>query len=304
MRFNRLDLNLLVALDVLLEARSISRAAEQLNLSPSTVSHSLTRLREYFDDDLLVQIGRKMELTSRAETLRDVVRDVLLQIESRIAAEPRFDPRHSDRTFRIYASDYAQLVFAPALLELAARAHSKVRFSFTPFFAPPDRELERGNVDLLIIPSDFSSADHPRENLYREEFVCLVWRDARIARGELSLGRYVEAEHAIMKPPNDADSFESLSLKQLNIRRRVGVTTYSFTALPGLIVGTERIATVQARLARRLVKAWPLETRPAPWVIKPMTQTMQWHKYRDKDPGLMWLRGLAVQAANRLDRDD
>src|SRR4051794_36168050 len=174
MRFNKLDLNLLVALDVLLDERSISRAAEQLNLSPSTMSHSLTRLREYFGDDLLVQIGRKMELTARAETLRDVVRDVLLQIDSRIAATPRFDPQQSDRTFRICASDYAQLVFAPALLRLAAQARSKVRFSFTPFFTTPIRELERGDVDLLVIPSDFSSPDHPRESLYRDEFVCLV----------------------------------------------------------------------------------------------------------------------------------
>jgi LysR family transcriptional regulator, nod-box dependent transcriptional activator len=300
MRYNKLDLNLLVTLDVLLSERSISRSAEQLNLSPSSISHSLTRLREYFDDELLVQVGRRMEPTPRAESLRHAVRDVLLQIDSRIATKPVFDPQESERTFRIYASDYAQLVFAPTLLSLAAEARSKVRFLFTPFFSTPARELERGDLDLLLIPRAFSSPDEPQQELFTDEFVCLIWAKSQLARGELDLERYVAAEHAVMKPPNDALSFESLSLQRLNIERRIGVTTYSFTALPGLVVGTERIATVHARLAHRLIHAWPLEMRPTPCPIEPMVQTMQWHRYRDKDPGLMWLRELAAKAGSRL----
>lgn len=88
MRFNKLDLNLLVALDALLKERSVTRAAEALNLSPSAMSNSLARLREYFDDDLLMQIGRKMELTPRAESLHGAVRDLLLRIDSTIAVAP------------------------------------------------------------------------------------------------------------------------------------------------------------------------------------------------------------------------
>ena len=81
-RFNKLDLNLLVALDVLLKERSVTRAAEALNLSASAMSNALARLREYFEDELLVQIGRKMELTPRAQTLQETVRDLLLRIDS------------------------------------------------------------------------------------------------------------------------------------------------------------------------------------------------------------------------------
>lgn len=304
MRFNKLDLNLLVALDVLLKERSVTRAAEQLNLSTSAMSNSLARLREYFDDELLVQIGRKMEVTPRAQALGDVVRDILLQIDSRIAAQPEFDPRRSDRTFRIFASDYTQVVFAPTLLALAAQAGSTVRFHFLPQVTQPVRDLERGEADLLIIPAGFNSPDHPQEELYREEFVCLVWRDSLMAEGELTFERYTQAEHVVMRPPlADTDSFEGWFLRRFGVTRRVAVTTYSFVALPGLVVGTEFVATVHARLARRMVQAWPLEIRPTPLHIEAMVQTLQWHKFRTKDPGLVWLRELAAQAARRIEED-
>jgi DNA-binding transcriptional LysR family regulator len=80
------------------------------------------------------------------------------------------------------------------------------------------------------------------------------------------------------------------------------VQTYSFVALPGLLVGTERVATVHERIARRLVGAWPLEIRPTPLAFDPMPEAMQWHSLRGEDPGLCWLRQLLVQAAQRIDQ--
>ena len=199
-RFNKLDLNLLVALDVLLKERSVTRAAEALNLSASAMSNALARLRDYFEDELLVQIGRKMELTPRAQGLQDVVRDLLLRIDSTIGAPPAFEPHTSDRTFRIFASDYTQLVLGPALMTLAARQKATVRFEFAPQVSEPHRYLERGEADLLIIPTGFMSPDHPSEVLYRENFVCMVWRDGALAGGRLDFDRYVAAEHVVMQP--------------------------------------------------------------------------------------------------------
>ena len=99
MRFNKLDLNLLVALDALLTEQSISRAAEKIHLSQSAMSNALARLREYFDDELLIQVGRRMEPTPRAEVLRDAVNDVLRRIEGSIAAQPAFVAAESTREF-------------------------------------------------------------------------------------------------------------------------------------------------------------------------------------------------------------
>lgn len=301
MRFNKLDLNLLVALDALLTERSITNAAERLNLSPSALSNSLSKLRDYFNDDLLVQIGRRMEITPRAEGLQDAVRDVLLRIDSTIAMQPAFEPDKTDRVFRIFSSDYTQLVLGPFLMAIAAEQSCSAQIEFLPQVTNPQRELERGEADLLIIPSGFTSTEHPTEVLFEDEFVCLVWRDAALALGELDFDRYVQAGHVIMRPPNRADAFESWFLKRFGVNRRTAVTTYSFTTLAALVVGTEYIATVHARLARVMVKALPLVVRPSPITIDRMDQCVQWHRYRSLDPGLLWLRKTLNEAAVRME---
>lgn len=303
MRFNRLDLNLLVALDALLREKSIARAADRLNLSPSATSNALARLREYFDDELLVQVGRKMELTPRAEGLQEAVRDVLVRVDSAIAIQPEFVPSTSDRVFRIFASDYTQIVLVPHLLALAGEERSTVRFDFLPQVSNPQRDLERGEADLLIIPKGFLSPDHPDETLYREEHVCVIWRDSHLARGEFTFERYLAASHVVMKPAlSDGDSFEEWFVKRYGVSRRVAVMTYGFAPLPALVMGTELVATVHERLARSLQACWPLEIRQPPLPIPAMEQAVQWHKYRSQDPGLVWLRDLLRRATQRMDR--
>jgi LysR family transcriptional regulator, nod-box dependent transcriptional activator len=113
MRFKRLDLNLLVALDLMLRLRSISRAAEQMNMSQSAMSNALTRLRQYFDDPLLVQVGRRLELTPRAEAMQDAVRDILVRVDAAISSEVEFDPAQSNREFSILLSDFTMQVLMP-----------------------------------------------------------------------------------------------------------------------------------------------------------------------------------------------
>ena len=302
MRFNRLDLNLLVALDALLTECSITRAAQRLNLSQSATSNALARLREYFGDELLVQVGRRMELTPRAQGLQEAVRDVLVRVDSAIAIPPEFDPSTSDRVFRIFVSDYTQMVLVPHALALASAARCTARFEFLPQVSNPQRSLERGEADLLIIPRGFLSPDHPDEVLYTEEFLCVVWRDGPLARGELTFERYLAAGHVAMQPQGGiGDSFEGWFAKRYGVTRRVAVTTYGFSSLPAMVVGTDMIATVHARLARALQPAWPIELLTPPLPITAMEQGLQWHKYRSMDPGLVWLRSLLKKAVVRMD---
>ena len=302
MRFNRLDLNLLIALDALLRERSITRAAERLKLTPSAMSGALARLRDYFDDELLVQVGRRMEPTPRAEGLHDAVRDVLVRIDSTIAAQPLFDPATSDRTFRIFMSDYTQFVLAPHLLALVTEQRCTARFEFLPQVTNPQRSLERGEADLMIIPRGFLSPDHPEEVLYEEDFVCVVWRGSALAQGELTFERYLAAGHVVMQPPDGAgEAFEAWFVRRYGVTRRIAVTTYGFATLAALVCGTDHVSTMHARLARTFAAAWPLEIKPPPLPIERMEQAMQWHKYRTQDPGLAWLRELLRQAVRRMD---
>ena len=300
MRFNKLDLNLLVALDAMLTECSISRAAERMHMSQSAMSNSLSRLRDYFDDQLLVQVGRQMELTPRAEALKDAVRDVLVRVDTSIAMQPQFDPANSDREFLLFVSDYTTQTLMPHLLALAHQQSSQVRFQLLPQVDQPQRSLERGEADLLLIPQIYCSPDHPTEALFDEEFVCVVWSGGRYAQGGLSFEQYVAAGHVVTQPAGAQASVEGWFVKHHGAVRRIEVTTYSFAAAAHLVVGTDRIATVHARLARQAQHSLPIVVLPPPMEVPRMQQAMQWHKYRTQDPGLMWLRGLLHEAVRRM----
>lgn len=301
MRFNKLDLNLLVALDALFTLRSVSRAAEQLHMSQSALSSSLARLREYFDDELLVQVGRQMELTPRAEALQEAVRDVLVRVNATIVVMPHFDPTKSDREFRIFVSDFTMAVLMPHVLALAQEQGATARFHLLPQTRQPQRTLEQGDGDLLVIPSDFCSPDHPTEMLFEEEFCCVVWSGSRHARDGLTMEQYADAGHVVMQPPNMDRSYEFTQTQETGMVRRLEVTSFSFLAAPYLVVGTERIATVHKRLARGLGAGLPITILPLPGPMKSMKQLIQWHKFRTQDPGLVWLRGLLQAAVQRMD---
>lgn len=301
MHFNKLDLNLLVALDALLTELSISRAAERLHMSQPAMSNALARLRAYFDDPLLVQVGRKMEATPRAEALRDAVRDVLVRVDTTITTQPRFDAAQSDREFTLLVSDFTLSVIGSHLVSLAAQQSSTVRFHFHSQVETPQRALERGEADMLVIPSGYCSPDHPTETLFEEEFSCVVWSESRWARqGALSFDDYTAAGHVVMQPPGGM-TFESWFMQRYGVSRRVEVTSFSFATAPSLIVGTERIATVHTRLARLAACQHPLTLLPPPMPMSRMVQSIQWHKYRTQDPGLIWLRNLLHAAAQAMD---
>ncbi|KJJ96176.1 nodulation protein NfeD [Burkholderiaceae bacterium 26] len=301
MRFNKLNLNLLVALDALLTEQNISRAAEKVHLSQAAMSNALARLREYFDDELLVQVGRKMELTARAEGLKDPVRDILVRIDATVAAQPAFLPRQSDRIFRLLVSDYTTMTLMPHLLRLAYHQAPGVRFELRPQVAYPERALERGEVDLLIIPKDYCPAEHPAEVVFEETFCCVLWDQSPLARGELTAERYMGAGHIVVQPGDEHSALEQWFMHKLGIVRRIETTTFSFVAPAHLLIGTDRIATMHKRLAAQAVRSLPITIRPVPVPIPRMEQSMQWHKHRSADLGLRWLRALIKEAAAAMD---
>jgi len=302
MRFNKLDLNLLVALDALLTEQNISRAAEKIYLSQSAMSSALARLREYFGDELLVQVGRKMELTPRAQALQDPVRDILVRIDSTVSAQPDFVPAQSDRVFRLHVSDYTMTTLMPHVIALAYQHAPGIRLELCAQIMHPHRVLERGEADLLIIPKEYGSVDHPAETLLTETFCCVVWNRSPLAKGEMTAERYLAAGHIVVQPGELHSALEDGFMHKLGIERKVEVTTYSFVAPAQLLPGTNRIATMHRRLARQVARSLPVVLRDVPVPVPAMEQSMQWHKHRTTDPGLAWLRGIIKQAVTVMDQ--
>jgi DNA-binding transcriptional LysR family regulator len=303
MRFNKLDLNLLVALDALLTENSISRAAQQVHLSQGAMSNALARLREHFGDELLVAVGRRMEPTARAQALAPVVRDLLVRIDSTLQVQPLFDARHSDRVFRLVVSDYSIAVFVPHLLQIVEQEQATVRFEFLPQYGPtPAEALERGTADVLIVPYALASLDHPTTPLFQDVFTCLVAETHRLAGGSISLEDYQSAGHVVMQPSPLAFgmSIDTTFLNERGIARKAEVTTYAFSSLPALLIGTNRVATLQRRLARLAQSQLPVVEAPPQFETPIIDQRLQWHRLRASDPGLLWLRHAMMRAARAM----
>ena len=300
MRFKGLDLNLLVALDAMLKERNISRAAERIHLSQSAMSNALARLRGHFDDELLVQVGRKMELTPRAEALAEAVRDVLTRIDSTIVAQPEFVPAESTRTFRLLVSEYTTTVLMPTLLAMVWQESKGIGFELLPQVASPEQMLTNDDADMLIMPSAFMDASHPSDPLYEDDYSCVVWQGNSAIGETLSLDDFLAAPHVVATVGPDRTSLESWFLKRYGVTRRVQVTTPNLVAPCMLVIGTDRIATVHTRIASVAAETMPIRVLPTPFEFPRLVQAMQWHKYRTKDPGLTWLRERLRAAANAI----
>jgi LysR family transcriptional regulator, nod-box dependent transcriptional activator len=206
MNLSRLDLNLLVALDVLLAERSITRAAGRLNLSPSATSGALARLRTYFDDELLTQIGRRMAPTPLGESLQSSVRDCLLHLQATIDIRPEFDPLASKRNFRLMMSDYVCTVLMPAALRRLQREAPGITIELMGNQNEPWEALARGEIDLLVLPQNFIRSDHPSEVLFEDEYVCVCWSENPLIGADISLEQCLQLGHVVarigtLRPP-------------------------------------------------------------------------------------------------------
>lgn len=301
MHVKGLDLNLLVALDVLLRERSITRAGERLGLSQPAMSGALSRLRDYFNDPLLVQVGRQLRLTPLAETLAEPVADVLQRVHATIATKAQFDPATSDRRFSIMASDYAFTVIMPPLLRRAEREAPNVSFQLRQLSPTWHDDLSRGDVDCLVIPERFRLQTHPSVPIFEDDFSCVAWTGNTAVGESLSFEQYLAAGHVGITLSGVHElSFDEWFLRQCGHVRRVEVIAPTFTLVPQLVIGTSRLATIWTRLAQHAAERLPLKLLPMPVEIPPFQEALQWPAHRDLEPGGIWLRTVMQQVTAEI----
>jgi LysR family nod box-dependent transcriptional activator len=303
MRFNGLDLNLLVALDALMTERNLSAAARSINLSQPAMSAAVARLRTYFNDQLFTMRGRELVPTPLAESLATPTREALLQIQHTIATRETFDPSKSDRRFRIIVSDFMVIVFFGKIIEKVARIAPKVTFELLPFDDEPDEPVRRGEIDFLIFPEVFMSRAHPRAALFDEPLVCVGCRSNRKLSGKLTFETYMSMGHVMAQfGRTRKPSIEEWLLLKYGVKRRIEVAVHSFAMIPSALLGTDRIATMHARLARHFAKTMPLRIVELPVSIPPFSEAIQWPAVHNTDPASIWLRGIIIDEARRMTR--
>lgn len=298
MRFKGLDLNLIVAFEALMTDRSVSRAAERLNLSQPAMSNALARLRGYFGDDLLIARNKRMYPTPFAETLLPQVRQALETMEGVIATSRHFDPATTNRTFRIMTSDYiATSILFPIVTRLSATAPG-VRIEL---LLPSPRRielLESGGIDLLITLREYVTPELPSERLFEDAYA-LVGRAGHPAlNSDMTLAAMLEHEHVHVAIGDERlPSFGDAYLDRMGIQRRIAMIAPNFGMLPWLLQDTDWLALLQGRLAAQMARNFPLIAVAPPLPIPPLVEMAQYHVTRSNDPGLRWLIDLIRSSA-------
>lgn len=297
MRLDNFDLNLLVAFDALLRERSVTRAAEKLNITQSAMSASLKRLRESFQDELLVQHGKKMLPTQHALALAPEVSETLVHLKGLIATGTRFEPGNSKRRFRLNASDYITTVVLVPLIEALQEEAPGIRLELSLPSTQSSNLLESGEVDLIITPDDYLESDHPRELVYKENFLVIGAAKNPIFRRPMTREAFLDAGHVGVRISN-ADTYVERALFKLAPTRRIEVTAPSFIQVPWLLRGTNRLSVMHERLAKVCAPVLDLKTAEPPFPLPIMQEMMQYHSARANDAGLTWLRSRIKQFAS------
>jgi len=301
MRYHKLDLNLLTALKALLAEKNVTRAGESVHVTQSAMSGILSRLRDYFGDPLIVQIGRKMELTPLAESLVEPVNDVLLRIDATIATRPEFNPACTQRHFSIVAADYAINVL---LLDVLRRVHRDAPGMSLEFRMPSETaaaDLESGEVDFIIMPETHNSSVQSGTVLFEDSYTIVVDAGNAEVGDSISLEQYLSLRHvSYQSGKHGLPHLETWIANRFADQRRVEVVAHAFYLLPQLVIDTSRIATMHTRLAKRLAGSLPVRLVKPEFEIPRLVEVLQWHKYRDLDPGSMWLRDAIIEGARRL----
>ncbi len=297
-----LDLNLLVALDALLTERSVTRAAGRLGISQPSMSASLSRLRRHFGDEILHRVGNQYELTPLGGRLNRMVGDVLHGAERVFASQATFDPETSERQVTVVASDYAMAVAIQALCaDLDRRApgmHVRIRH-ITPEFVGQGTDGFR-TVDGVLMPHGYLP-DLPNTDLYKDRWVCIV------AAANTRVGDRLTMEDLAHLPWVDAfggprgSTPAAQQLQLLGIEPTVQVTADSFLGVPFLVAGTQRIALLQERLARRIAVRPDLRVLECPFEVVPLVEAFWWHPIYEHDIEHAWLRRRFAEVAANLD---
>lgn len=286
----RIDLNLLLTLNALLSEQHVSRAALRLHRSQPAVSHALAQLREIFADPLLVRRGGRLQLSPRAQSLREPLQHALQQLDG-LLGSPGFEAGKSRRTFRLSMSDYGARVLLPGLLRQVREEAPGVDL----VVSQGSREamlgqLIDGEVDLALGVFPDWPAEVQRQVLFEESFVCVADRRNLPQRAGLSLSQWLHRPHVLVAVRPGIDNEIDRALQQVGEQRRIALTLPHWGVAQTLLVGTDLILTVARRSLSGARLDPALRIFAPPLAIAPFAFAQAWHARREGDAGHAWLR--------------
>lgn len=290
-----IDLRVLAIVSELYRTRSVSQAAENLELSQSAVSMSLAKLRRHFNDPLFVRTSAGMEPTPHAIQLIALLQQAEGLLQNALGHHVVFDPSTSDRTFRLHSTDIAQITFMPKLMTALGRVAPNVRIELRRISEQTPKMLESGEADLAIGFISPMGAGYCQQRLFKERLVCAVRAGHPRITNTLTTEDYIRETHMTVATNGTGHSVLEKTLEARRIHRRIGLTLPSFVGVTPVILSLDYIATLPERLAQHLAQGAPIKLFPLPVPVPPYLIVQEWHERYTHDPASRWIRALIAE---------
>ncbi|MBL4720035.1 MAG: LysR family transcriptional regulator [Alphaproteobacteria bacterium] len=295
MNLRRIDLNLLVAFDALMQTRHVSRAAAHLGIGQPGMSAALGRLRQLFDDPLLVRRGAEMIPTDRALALQPDIRKLLRGVEEIIAPPEDFSPETSERVFRLRLSDLLSVLLLPALMSNRTQTAPHIRYDIAHLspIATVDA-MERDSVELAVSTGLDCPKSILKYPLFEDSVVC-------VARADMALAPLIQNAESfaglpqirVSQSPID-DRFADRQLEAQDLSRNIVLTVPHWLAAPEILATSDLVAVMPASIAQKLSAHHALQTCALPFLETTFQWSLYWHMRYDNDPGHRWLRQTII----------
>ncbi len=293
MNFDRLDLNLIKIFDSLYREKTLTRVAKIMGLSQPAISHSLAKLREFFDDPLFVREKNIMVPTAKAERIHGRMGRSLERLRHAVEDRGHSDPTRSSRAFMLGLTNYTGVVVLPRLLAALEQQAPMIRV-FTRHAGAGQKAdfLEEGSIDLAIGCSPINRSGLKQQRLFDDQEVCIAGRSTRVPEHAItpdnisrySLIRLQVAQH------ETTDIFQHLDKEKIDIKTTF--TTDQETLIPLIVAGSNHIGIVANKIARVYQKAFGFDIYPVRGLDTRFTARQYWHSRNDKDPVHQWFRRL------------
>jgi DNA-binding transcriptional LysR family regulator len=290
-----IDLKLLAIMGELYRTRSVSHAAENLQLSQSTISMSLAKLRRHFHDPLFVRTSTGMEPTTHALEVLALLRKAEGLIQLALEHHVTFHPSTSSRVFRLCSTDIAQFTLLPALVAKLKRVAPGIQVHLVNMSEAVPHLLESGEVDLAVGFIPPMGAGFYQQRLFRDRFICAVRAGHPRIRTELTLERFEQESHLTVAVSGTGHGIVERTLEAKRIRRKVGMRVPSFLGLAPILTSTDLVAVVPEQLGRFFASTSRIKLFPLPFTIPPYFILQHWHERYNHDPANIWFRGLMAK---------
>lgn len=288
---NQIDLNLMRVFDLLMQERSVTRAAKRAGRTQSAISHSLNRLREIFGDELFVRNSGSMTPTAQARELAIVITQALSEIEGAVSQRINFKPGESNRQFRIGVTDYTGALYLPSLFEEFNSKAPKARLRIVPVYLYEASELlSDPDLDCVLIGNPIIQGLHIVEAvLARHEMLCAAWK-GNPSITNLTLETYLSLPHLQISPDGDESGVSDKALRSMGLSRHVAATIPYYMVAPKVLRGTQMIAAFADGMLALLDESSEIHVARPPIALPDVRVSLIYARTKQADAGHIWLR--------------